>query len=120
MQKVDLQVFDDNECAVRHLRPIHSTTICAGVPEGGKGQCNGDSGGPLIAGRYQVGIVSWSRKPCAIAPHPGVFTEVSAYVYWILNTINEVEQQMDNDAGTPIYNGNLQILFKKTAINFLK
>lgn len=31
----------------------------------------------------QVGIVSWSVKPCAVAPYPGVFTSVSPYIDWI-------------------------------------
>ncbi|KAL7743046.1 hypothetical protein ACLKA6_005792 [Drosophila palustris] len=61
----------------------------AGVPEGGKGQCSGDSGGPLlISGKdTQIGIVSWSVKPCTRPPYPGVFTEVSAYVDWIVATV---------------------------------
>jgi secreted trypsin-like serine protease len=45
----------------------------------------GDSGGPLIVNEYQAGIVSWSAKPCAQAPYPGVYTEVSHYVNWIRN-----------------------------------
>jgi secreted trypsin-like serine protease len=43
----------------------------------------GDSGGPLIVNEYQAGIVSWSVKPCAQAPYPGVYTEVAHYVDWI-------------------------------------
>lgn len=30
-----------------------------------------------------MGIVSWSVKPCTIAPYPGVFTKVAEYVNWI-------------------------------------
>jgi len=45
----------------------------------------GDSGGPLIVNNYQAGIVSWSVKPCAQAPYPGVYTEVAHYVNWIRN-----------------------------------
>jgi secreted trypsin-like serine protease len=45
----------------------------------------GDSGGPLIVNNYQAGIVSWSVKPCAQAPYPGVYTEVAHYVDWIRN-----------------------------------
>jgi secreted trypsin-like serine protease len=30
-----------------------------------------------------VGIVSWSIKPCAVAPYPGVYTDVSKYIDWI-------------------------------------
>lgn len=107
-------MYDDNECSVRHLRPIERTALCAGVDEGGKGQCNGDSGGPLLSELGQVGIVSWSRKPCTIAPYPGVYTEVSAFTHWILNTI--VDAELENDSsrpGTPITIGNLRISFDK-------
>uniref|UniRef100_A0A1I8M6P2 Uncharacterized protein n=1 Tax=Musca domestica TaxID=7370 RepID=A0A1I8M6P2_MUSDO len=93
LQKVDLQIFSDEECSRRHGIDIHPTNLCAGVPEGGKGQCSGDSGGPLIVNRTQVGIVSWSRKPCTVYPYPGVFTEVSAYVAWILETILDAEDE---------------------------
>ncbi|KAM8719805.1 hypothetical protein ACLKA7_005947 [Drosophila subpalustris] len=89
LMKVELQVFSDAECSDRHQMQLHSSQICAGVPEGGKGQCSGDSGGPLlISGKdTQIGIVSWSVKPCTRPPYPGVFTEVSAYVDWIVATV---------------------------------
>jgi secreted trypsin-like serine protease len=32
------------------------------------------SGGPLLVNNVQIGIVSWSVKPCGIPPFPGVFT----------------------------------------------
>lgn len=88
LQKVQLQVFSDEECSERHQTQLHASQICAGVPEGGKGQCSGDSGGPLmLGGDTQIGIVSWSIKPCARPPYPGVFTEVSAFVDWIVETV---------------------------------
>lgn len=71
LQKVDLQVVSSKDCAAIHEKTIHYTNICAGVPEGGRGQCNGDSGGPLLVNGVQVGIVSWSVKPCGAAPYPG-------------------------------------------------
>ena len=51
----------------------------------------GDSGGPLIVEEYQAGIVSWSVKPCAQPPYPGVYTEVAYYVDWI-RTITDMRQ----------------------------
>lgn len=57
--------------------------VCAGVPQGGKGQCSGDSGGPLTINGMQIGAVSWSVKPCTVAPYPGVYTKVSHYIDWI-------------------------------------
>lgn len=71
LQKVDLQIFTSFDCNQLHRSPVHYTNICGGIPEGGKGQCSGDSGGPLLVDGVQVGIVSWSVKPCTVAPYPG-------------------------------------------------
>lgn len=83
LQEVQLNVYSDEECRSLHAHKIHDSNVCAGVPNGGKGQCTNDSGGPLIVNGTQVGIVSWSLKPCAEGPKPGVFTEVSYYADWI-------------------------------------
>ncbi|XP_049829815.1 chymotrypsin-2-like [Schistocerca gregaria] len=86
LQAVDIIVWSNKKCREAYSdapKPVLPSNICAGVPEGGKGQCSGDSGGPLIANGYQVGIVSWSRKPCTIKGSPGVFTRVAYYVDWI-------------------------------------
>uniref|UniRef100_T1GIM6 Peptidase S1 domain-containing protein n=1 Tax=Megaselia scalaris TaxID=36166 RepID=T1GIM6_MEGSC len=83
LQEVNLKCYSDKECQQRHNYRTNKDNICAGVDEGGKGQCSGDSGGPLTFGKYQVGLVSWSVKPCTIAPYPGVYTKVSHYINWI-------------------------------------
>lgn len=71
LQKVDLQVYSAYDCGQIHRSTVHYTNICGGIPEGGKGQCSGDSGGPLLVDGVQVGIVSWSVKPCTVPPYPG-------------------------------------------------
>ncbi|PSN49708.1 Trypsin 3A1 [Blattella germanica] len=88
LRKVELIVYSDEACLalhedspIRHL-PV-STNICAGVPEGRKAECNADSGGPVFNKQHQVGIVSWSIKPCGRFPYPGVYTEVSQFKKWI-------------------------------------
>ncbi|XP_039492861.1 chymotrypsin-2 [Drosophila santomea] len=84
LQEVGLKVYSDEECTERHGgRTDPRYHICGGVDEGGKGQCSGDSGGPLIYNGQQVGIVSWSIKPCTVAPYPGVYCKVSQYIDWI-------------------------------------
>ncbi|XP_013097364.1 chymotrypsin-2 [Stomoxys calcitrans] len=89
LQSVDLKIYSDAECQVRHNYATTADHICGGVDEGGKGQCSGDSGGPLLyKGAVQVGIVSWSIKPCTVAPYPGVYTKVSHYIDWIYKHIN--------------------------------
>ncbi|EDV98544.1 chymotrypsin-2 [Drosophila grimshawi] len=84
LQQVQLKVYSDDECVLRHKGSTDPRYhICGGVDEGGKGQCSGDSGGPLIEDGKQVGIVSWSIKPCAVAPFPGVYCKVANYIDWI-------------------------------------
>ena len=91
LQEVDLKIYSDAECTQRHNGNTSGAYhICGGVDEGGKGQCSGDSGGPLLSkdGTVQLGIVSWSVKPCTIAPYPGVYCKVSHYVDWINSHIH--------------------------------
>lgn len=89
LQEVDLKIYSDAECQERHKNETTNDHICGGVDEGGKGQCSGDSGGPLLLnGTVQVGIVSWSIKPCTVYPYPGVYTKVSHYIDWINQNMN--------------------------------
>ncbi|KAL9700194.1 hypothetical protein quinque_003635 [Culex quinquefasciatus] len=88
LQKVDYYVVPNEECDRIHTSKIYPSQICAAYPGGGKGQCNGDSGGPLLHNGVQVGIVSWSIKPCTIAPYPGVLTKVSHYIDFIYQNTN--------------------------------
>lgn len=63
---------------------IDDTMICAGVPEGGKDACSGDSGGPLTKNGTLVGIVSLGLV-CALSGYPGVYTNVASVREWIRN-----------------------------------
>ncbi|KAF2882708.1 hypothetical protein ILUMI_23441 [Ignelater luminosus] len=84
LQRVDIFVYNDEDCRKAHGSRVNPNYhVCAGVPEGGKGQCSGDSGGPLVVDDVQYGIVSWSVKPCAREGYPGVFTRVPNYIDWI-------------------------------------
>ncbi|XP_058121068.1 chymotrypsin-2-like [Anopheles ziemanni] len=83
LQRIEYYVVPNEECKAIHTNTIHPSQICAAYPGGGKGQCSGDSGGPLLHHGVQVGIVSWSIKPCASAPYPGVMTKVSHYLDFI-------------------------------------
>lgn len=77
--------------------PMSENMICSGTFEGGKTSCNGDSGGPLVVpledGSYiQAGIVSWglsaaSGKGCEEQAMFSAYTDVSAFVPWLNETI---------------------------------
>ncbi|KAL7981136.1 hypothetical protein Chor_005370 [Crotalus horridus] len=66
---------------------VTSTTLCAGILEGGKDTCRADSGGPLICNGQFQGIVSWGGHPCGQAHEPGVYTKVFDYTDWIQSII---------------------------------
>ncbi|ALC39357.1 CG12951 [Drosophila busckii] len=86
LQEVDLMIMPDKACLTKQwpiYKPSPIYNICAW--EQGKGQCNADSGGPLFYDGMQVGIISWSYKPCTMTPYPGVYTRVASYVDWILH-----------------------------------
>merc|ERR1719247_17460 len=88
MKKVAVPIVSDDECRDAYgASEIHDSMICAGVPEGGKDSCQGDSGGPLACSDtgspYLAGVVSWGYG-CARPNYPGVYTEVSYFVDWIL------------------------------------
>ncbi|XP_063239999.1 trypsin-1-like [Bacillus rossius redtenbacheri] len=83
LQKVDLVTFSDAACQEALSGYPHAHNLCAGWPSGGKGHCSGDSGGPLLVSGVQVGIVSWSVKPCASQGYPGVYIETSFFASWI-------------------------------------
>ncbi|CAH0728249.1 unnamed protein product, partial [Brenthis ino] len=99
LQKVTIPIMPETECVnyfERDLNPKQSShkSFCAG--ETGKDACNGDSGGPLmIFDEYkdnyriiQYGIVSYGSKMCGYEA-PGVYTDVSKYMKWILDNIEE-------------------------------
>ncbi|XP_065347871.1 trypsin-7-like [Cloeon dipterum] len=83
--EVDQVVRDYQDCFNIYTPDVNVTTeqICADVPEGGKGICSGDSGGPLFVDGLLVGLVSWSANGCAAEGFPGVYTRVASYRDWI-------------------------------------
>ncbi|XP_068619146.1 CLIP domain-containing serine protease HP8-like [Battus philenor] len=97
LRKVDIPISTRERC--KHYYQSYSnedltkTILCAG--ELGKDSCKGDSGGPLmLEGKYvngasrfiQHGIVSHGPSQCG-SSFPGVYTDVSWYMKWILDTI---------------------------------
>ncbi|KAL7291011.1 hypothetical protein TKK_0015152 [Trichogramma kaykai] len=89
LQKATIRIADQEYCKkvmVQENEEIFPTQICANDPTMRKGQCNGDSGGPLIVNGKLTGIVSWSVKDpyCASTIYPGVYTRVPEFVDWIL------------------------------------
>lgn len=76
--RVHYREFDPNN--------INDGVVCAGLPEGGRGSCFGDSGGPLIDAKTRdlVGVVSRGGEPCGGPGWPGIYERVDVLRSWIV------------------------------------
>ena len=90
LQEVDVKVIGNQLCNGEDAYNGYvnrEAMMCAGLMEGGKDACSGDSGGPLFEKKYdgsmvQMGLVSFGNG-CARANRPGVYTRLSSYSEWI-------------------------------------
>ncbi|XP_045505392.1 trypsin CFT-1-like [Colias croceus] len=63
---------------------VTDNMLCSGILDvGGRDQCGGDSGGPLLHNNVVVGVCSWGHEQCAHPRYPGVNALVSRYTSWI-------------------------------------
>ncbi|GFR93565.1 tryptase-2-like [Elysia marginata] len=90
LKELEVKVRKNSECSARWgWKRILNSHVCAG--DGGRGACNGDSGGPLICRQngyhYLAGITSWGVGGCQTAGYPSVFTRVAFYHNWIQGVI---------------------------------
>uniref|UniRef100_A0A3Q0S5W9 complement subcomponent C1r n=1 Tax=Amphilophus citrinellus TaxID=61819 RepID=A0A3Q0S5W9_AMPCI len=101
LKYVPLPVVDQETCrnsitSVKRtsgsIPDLTNNMFCAGIPEGGKDSCQGDSGSPFTLtenGRHwAAGIVSWGVE-CGRRGTYGVYTRVANYLDWIKKTMQE-------------------------------
>ncbi|XP_069056228.1 plasma kallikrein-like [Pleurodeles waltl] len=93
LQKAEIPRISNKECQSNYNeRRISDLMTCAGYKAGGVDSCKGDSGGPFACKSedvwYLVGITSWGEG-CARQEQPGVYTKVSEFTDWILQTIQQ-------------------------------
>nr|XP_049692556.1 trypsin, alkaline A-like [Helicoverpa armigera] len=88
LQHVQIWTINQAICRQRYAaasRTITDNMLCAGVLDvGGRGQCNGDYGGPLYHNNVVVGISSFGIG-CDHPVYPGVNVRVSRFTQWIVN-----------------------------------
>lgn len=96
LQEVEVNAIPHEICNGDEMYRGHidkESMLCAGVKEGGKDACYGDSGGPLIMRQgddfIQVGVVSFGSG-CARANRPGVYSRISSASDWIQEQICEL------------------------------
>uniref|UniRef100_A0A1A9WS69 Peptidase S1 domain-containing protein n=1 Tax=Glossina brevipalpis TaxID=37001 RepID=A0A1A9WS69_9MUSC len=98
LQKATLNVVPHRKCNLQFRKyyiTLSKDEICA-EGSGIVDTCFGDSGGPLMyedygmgkkAQWYLVGITSFGRVSCGTGSLPSIYTRVSEYTNWILDTI---------------------------------
>ncbi|XP_013784326.1 serine protease 30-like [Limulus polyphemus] len=100
LQKVKVPVMDVTQCQnwyheAGKLVTLQSGQMCAGFKNGGQDSCQGDSGGPLLVKEGDkfviIGVVS-AGIGCAKPLLPGLYTQVSSYIAWILQYINNAQE----------------------------
>jgi len=103
--EVQVNVISNQDCqellGPAKVEVVDDMMICAGVEEGGKDSCEGDSGGPFVdENGVQVGIVSYGVG-CGLAGFPGVYARVSNYMEWIESILCD-DESIYADAGTEL------------------
>ncbi|VUC23479.1 unnamed protein product [Clonostachys rosea] len=82
--KVSVPVVSRSTCRSQYgTSAITDNMFCAGVEEGGKDSCSGDSGGPIVdESNTLVGLVSWGQG-CAQAGYSGVYARLGSLITWV-------------------------------------
>lgn len=114
LRQVTLPIVPNETCiaaaeALGYHSVIGVTEMCAGLPEGNKDVCFGDSGGPLLIANQQTGnwqqagITSWGWSDhCAQPNIYSVYTRVNAYADFIEWHLCGGESPIDTLFSNPI------------------
>ncbi|KAF4521878.1 hypothetical protein B566_EDAN008404 [Ephemera danica] len=82
------------------LKPVVASQMCAAVTDHHSTTCHGDSGGPLMDVQQsrsslsgpvvvQLGIVSVGSDDCGLHGAPSIYTRVSSFTNWVLDTMQD-------------------------------
>uniref|UniRef100_A0A3B3C2V7 Transmembrane serine protease 9 n=1 Tax=Oryzias melastigma TaxID=30732 RepID=A0A3B3C2V7_ORYME len=87
LQKAEVKIIEQADCQLSYGDALTPNMMCAGLMEGGRDTCLGDSGGPLtcrdLSGRWFIaGVTSWGHG-CGRVGFPGVYTRVTSVRKWI-------------------------------------
>jgi len=83
LHQVTLQITSDSECKNTYYEGMGDSAMCAGDPNGVKGESVPDRGGPLVASNRLVGIFAVGYEDF-LPTKPGVYTKVAAVCDWIV------------------------------------
>ena len=88
LRSVQNNVITNAVCTATFGSTIVASTLCISTA-GGRGTCNGDSGGPLTVARggnrLQIGVVSFGASAGCERGFPAGFARVTSFRQWINN-----------------------------------
>uniref|UniRef100_A0A3B5PS88 Coagulation factor IX n=1 Tax=Xiphophorus maculatus TaxID=8083 RepID=A0A3B5PS88_XIPMA len=100
LQKLSAPLADRTLCKQSSRDHITRFMFCAGFADGLSDSCQGDSGGPHATNYkgtwFLTGIVSWGEG-CAEKGKYGIYTRVSRYYSWIVQTTGILQLYKDQD-----------------------
>ncbi|PON27972.1 trypsin [Trichoderma gamsii] len=83
LNKVSVPVISRSSCNSEYGNIISTNMFCAGLSQGGKDSCSGDSGGPIVDSNGVLqGLVSWGQG-CAEAGFAGVYTRLGSLLTFV-------------------------------------
>ncbi|XP_075043411.1 coagulation factor IX [Mixophyes fleayi] len=93
LQKLAVPYIERSACKRSSRFHVSTYMFCAGYSDQAKDSCQGDSGGPHASEFKNIwfltGITSWGDK-CAEKGKYGVYTRVSRFTDWIMNTTKRI------------------------------
>ncbi|XP_074483339.1 coagulation factor X [Sebastes fasciatus] len=102
LQRLTMPYVNRQTCIESTQMRISTRMFCAGYDTIAKDSCQGDSGGPHVT-RYHntyfiTGIVSWGEG-CARKGKYGIYTQVSKYIRWIHDGIEQLTARETSGGG---------------------
>lgn len=89
LMKVSVPIVSREVCKEQYGEDaVTRRMFCAGLEQGGKDACSGDSGGPMVDDEGTlIGIVSWGAG-CARPGLSGVYSRVAGFIPFINKQMN--------------------------------
>lgn len=88
LQTMTAPIIPLDQCQrVLNIGPVITNgNLCTGPVTGHISACNGDSGSALTQNDTIIGVVSWGLSPCGLPNSASVYTKVSFFKQWIVDT----------------------------------
>merc|ERR1719250_373928 len=95
LQEVEVEVSSHTRCRTTYQQVVGEEVgediLCAGVEDGSKDACQGDSGGALVSeqgGVYHLVGVVFAGLGCARRNVPGLYADVARHMDWIEGVVS--------------------------------